>query len=145
MNDVPTSFNQQPIFDKFQKQGFRDAKHNPFKVAWWALNLISGRYKQGVGLLEDTDGTFCCLGVGAKIFDLDRRVCGPKSDQYIQYRLDENHTWSETFIDPGFFLDGGRKTVDYPDFAEANDEREITFRQIGFWLLSTLLPSFRRK
>ncbi len=42
---------------------------DPNIKAKWVEALRSGEYKQGIGLLRDCDGGFCCLGVLCHVID----------------------------------------------------------------------------
>lgn len=123
-----------PNFDKFELAAFKSAGHSRKKVFLWALALLSGRYKQGKHRLENTDGSMCCVGVLCRITNAERTVTD--RGRRILYN------GSEHWVDPSEVLGGKRQydVEDYPDFSAKNDREGATFREIGLFLLQSLLP-----
>lgn len=122
-----------PNFDKFELAAFKSAGHSKIKVFLWALALLSGRYKQGIGRLENSDGTMCCVGVLCRINGLERTT------SHLGYvRYDGYSAW----VPPHKVLGGKyvEKDDNYPDFSEKNDQGGVTFREIGLFLLRSLFP-----
>lgn len=124
--------NMQPKFDKFELEAFKAAGHSRKKVLLWALALLSGRYKQGTGRLENTDGTMCCVGVLCRINGLERTV----SPDTGSIKYDKWSAW----VDPAKMLGGDTYGDDYPDFSSKNDQYGATFLEIGLFLLRSLFP-----
>lgn len=143
-----------PPFNNEQRLGFIAATPDPFKVARWGLALIFGGFKQGKSRLEDPQtGAMCCVGVLCKISPgVDRKMLGTTAN-FIGYEViftvpvkDSLFATSASgYIEPMLMLGGDEDTVaeltdlgEYPDFAVANDERDVSFRTIGLWLLGTV-------
>jgi len=63
----------------------------------WVDALKSGKYQQGEGYLEDSDGQYCCLGVACRMnhprVDLKHKFfidASKKSKEYISKSLEKN-------------------------------------------------------
>lgn len=131
-----------PNFDKFELEAFKSAGHSKWKVFKWAVALLSGRFKQGKNLLERSDGSMCCVGVLCKISGVARTV----SEEGYVYYTHEGHT-TAIWIAPHELLGG--KLVDpddnYPEFGRKNDLYDVSFREIGLFLLRSLFPIRKEK
>lgn len=128
-----------PNFDKFELEAFKEAGHSKWKVFKWAVALLSGRYKQGKRRLEDDEGNMCCLGVLC-------RVNGATRKKHPEGGFTYNN--SVVWIEPSEILGGNWNTTEldeYPNFAYKNDIYDVTFREIGLFLLRSLFPIRKEK
>lgn len=104
------------------------------KRAALSAALRSGEYKQGVGMLRDYDGAFCCLGVacvinGAEIIDLS-------DADYKGERVGGGDFIPRPLADE---LGFNRETQD--QLVELNDGMRASFNSIADFIDSLPLPT----
>jgi hypothetical protein len=112
-------------------------------VKEWIAALRSGKYKQGTGRLEDTtEGTFCCLGVAAKIavdHGLANRFETAGVGHYRTdkggYVEDEDYTHLPPSLKPLF----GISDFQQSQLIDMNDEEGNSFLEISDYIEINIL------
>ena len=100
-----------------------DFKQQAANAIIWIDGLLSGKHKQAKKKLGDSEGGFCCWGLGCFLTGVEY-----DSERGWSNGLDNDVGWGEF---SGRIVGGAESLLNAYNLADANDNEDKTFPQIG--------------